>query len=235
MHRYFFDTFICRGMESNSRRLLFSIGVSLASLAGILLLASVSSSDTSDLQQSDSYSSIVRSQLDAAAAPPSTTPTPSVEPSATSDTEGADQFLPPALKGFVPHVDKIKLPTSWSAIRKTFGAHLDWAFILAFLAFLTWAYVRYVRPKLPKTEGENMVLDENDVTASLHLGPGEELYFIDCETGQEGNVGIVQMFGGSNRVSKLAVTSRRVVAQFREATFCGTCQVGDFFFRDLIL
>ena len=186
-------------------------------------------SDLSEDSTSDSASGL-RSQLDEAAAPADA---PSSESAAGSDVEGADKLIPPALQGFVPHVDKIKFPTSWSAIRKTFGGHLDWAIFLAFLGFLTWGYVRYVRPKLPKPESENMVLDENDVTASLHLGPGEELYFTDFEIGLEGNIGIAQWFGGSNRVSKIAVTSRRVIAQFREATFCGTCQVFDTsFFLD---
>jgi hypothetical protein len=218
-----------------SRRTAFSIGFSVAAIAAVLLLASSSSPDTTSSNELSEntvgYSSgALRSQLDGeeadAPADGSEPVTDGAAPAAPgSDVESADKLIPPALQGFVPHVDKIKFPTSWSAIRKTFGSHLDWAFILAFLGLLTWAYVRYVRPKLPKPEGETMVLDENDVTASLHLVPGEELFFHDCETAMEGHVGIVQYFGGSNRVSKIAITNKRVVAQFREATFCGTCQV----------
>ncbi len=217
-----------------SRRTAFSIGFSMAAIAAVLVLASTSSSETSLSENTVAYSGGgLRSQLDGddAAAPADGSDPATVAPAAPgSDVESADKFIPPALKGFVPHVDKIKFPTTWSAIRRTFGFHLNWAFFLAFLGALTWAFVRYVRPKMPKPEGETMVLDENDLTASLHLVPGEELFFTDCETGMEGTVGCVQWFGGSNRVSKIAITNKRVVAQFREATFCGTCQVPFEFF-----
>jgi hypothetical protein len=207
---------------------MMAVGFSVLALAAITLLA-FSSSDASIATEMDSDStaytgSTVRSQLDDDAAPQDG----AAADSAASDppVQTADQVLPPALKDFVPHVDKIKFPTSWSAIRKTFGIHLDWAFFIAFLGLLTWAYVRYVRPKLPKVEGEEtLVLNENDLTASLHLGPGEEIFFSDCETGKDGSIGFIHWFGANNRVSKIAVTNRRVVAQFKEATFCGTCQV----------
>ena len=133
-----------------------------------------------------------------------------------------NKLLPPALQGFVPHLDKITFPTSWHAIRKTFGAHLDWAFIIAILGLATWAFVRYIRPKLPKAEGSEFILDENDVTASLLKLPGEEEYFLEAETDQ---TTCLERLGGGDRVWKLAVTNKRVIAQKREATFFGTCQV----------
>jgi len=180
------------------------------------------------VEDSDFNVGALRSQLDdEEASTNSEAPADGSTGEADQPVPSVNKYIPPALQGFVPHTDKIKLPTTWHDVRKTFGSHLDWAFIIAFCGLLTWAYVRYVRPKLPKPEGEeSMVLDENDVTASLHLGPGEELFFSDCETGQDGTVGFYQWFGGSNRVSKIAVTSRRVIAQFRESTFCGTCQLG---------
>lgn len=193
------------------------MSVSLLALAAITLLAfsSRDSMATASLGQT--------TQLDGEEAPAAD----AAAPAADAPTQTADKLIPPALQGFAPHMDKIKIPTTWHAIRETFGMHLDWAFFIGFLGFLTWAYVRYIRPKLarPAQGEEGLVLDENDLTASLHLVPGEEIFFHDCEDGKEGNVGFMEYFGGSNRVSKLAITNRRVVAQFREATFCGTCQV----------
>ena len=137
-------------------------------------------------------------------------------------TFSPNKLLPPALQGFVPHLDKITFPTTWSAIRKTFGMHLDWAFLIAFLGLLTWAYVRYIRPKLPKAEGAEFILDENDVTASLLKLPGEEEYFLELETDK---TTWLERLTGGDRVWKLAVTNKRIIAQKREATFFGTCQV----------
>lgn len=139
-----------------------------------------------------------------------------------NSTFSANKLLPPALQGFVPHLDKITFPTTWSAIRKTFGLHLDWAFFIAFLGLLTWAFIRYIRPKLPKAEGSEFILDENDVTASLLKLPGEEEYFLELETDK---TSCLERISGGDRVWKLAVTNKRVIAQKREATFFGTCQV----------
>ena len=85
--------------------------------------------------------------------------------------------IAPALDGFVPHLDKVKVPDTWAGVRKMFGAHLDWAFLILLLAVATWGYVRYIRPKLNKGTEEGFVLDENDTTASLLLLPEERLLF----------------------------------------------------------
>jgi hypothetical protein len=87
----------------------------------------------------------------------------------------------PALDGFVPHIDKVRFPDSWAAVRKMFGAHIDFAFILVFLGLGTWAYVRYIRPQLDRNREGEFVLDENDTTASLLLLPNEEILFLGQE------------------------------------------------------
>jgi hypothetical protein len=67
-------------------------------------------------------------------------------------------------------------------------------------------------------------MDENDVTANILLMPGEEIFFHKEESG---NQGLMEMLccGCGNKVWKLGVTTRRIVAQKREAACFGTCQL----------
>ena len=65
-------------------------------------------------------------------------------------------------------------------------------------------------------------MDENDVTANILLMPGEEIFFHKEEPGA---TSALEAISGGNRVWKLGVTTRRIVAQKREATCFGTCQL----------
>jgi hypothetical protein len=135
---------------------------------------------------------------------------------------------------FVPNLDKIHFPNTWASFQKTFGAHLTWAITILVLAALTWVYVRFIRPqswfkdllkkakessKLPidvaGTLGEvPSEIDENDITGSLVLVPGEAVFY--NEEAASKNVGTVH---------KLSVTNFRLIAQKAETTMFGTCQV----------
>ena len=100
---------------------------------------------------------------------------------------------------------------------------------MIFSAILTFGYVRYVRPHMVKSEDEEMMLDENDVTQNLLLIPGEEIFF-HSEEPHTSSMWEVLLCGCGNRVHKLGVTTKRIVAQKRESTAFGTCQVSFFFF-----
>jgi len=135
---------------------------------------------------------------------------------------------------FVPNLDKIHFPNTWASFQKVFGAHLTWACFLLFLGLLTWVYVRFIRPaswfkdilkkakeatKMPNV-GDALgnvpaELDENDITSTLTLVPGEGVYF--SENAATKSVGSVY---------KLSVTNLRIIAQRAETTMFGTCQVG---------
>ena len=67
-------------------------------------------------------------------------------------------------------------------------------------------------------------MDENDVTANILLMPGEEIFFHKEEPATTSALEML-MCGCGNRVWKLGVTTRRIVAQKREATCFGTCQL----------
>lgn len=56
-----------------------------------------------------------------------------------------------------------------SRSQQTFGVHLWFTIFVIFCASLTWGYVNYVRPRMQKEEndGDEALLDENDVTANL--------------------------------------------------------------------
>jgi hypothetical protein len=136
---------------------------------------------------------------------------------------------------FVPNLDKIHFPNTWASFQKTFGAHLTWAITILVLAGFTWIYVRFIRPqtwfkellkkakdsaKLPINVGDTLgqvptEIDENDITGSLVLVPGEAVFF--NEEAATKNVGTVY---------KLSVTNFRIIAQKAETTMFGTCQVG---------
>uniref|UniRef100_A0A6T7XSN5 Uncharacterized protein n=1 Tax=Cryptomonas curvata TaxID=233186 RepID=A0A6T7XSN5_9CRYP len=223
--------------EASRRKMLATGSITLLLLAAVAVAVHSSSSPTAMVQRSattlraaqlqQSLDGIATTNLDDDG-------TTTVDAGAVADAAQAsiqeanatfspNKLLPPALQGFVPHLDKVTFPTTWAAIRKTFGAHLDWAFIIAFVGLVVWAFVRYIRPKLPKPEGSEFILDENDVTASLLKLPGEEEYFLEAETDK---ISWLERLGGGDRVWKLAVTNKRIIAQKREATFFGTCQLG---------
>ena len=67
-------------------------------------------------------------------------------------------------------------------------------------------------------------MDENDVTSNILLMPGEEIFFHKEEPATTSALEML-MCGCGNRVWKLGVTTRRIVAQKREATCFGTCQL----------
>jgi len=225
-------------ISEGSWRKMFATGaVTLLLLAVIALAVQPSTSPTEMSTKSSAMVRVARSQQSLAGEPTmqldddGTTTVDAAAIAANTErsiqeansTFSPNKLIPPALQGFVPHLDKVTFPTTWSAIRKTFGAHLDWAFFIAFLGLLTWAFVRYIRPKLPKAEGSEFILDENDVTASLLKLPGEEEYFLEPESDK---TSCLERLGGGDRVWKLAVTNKRIIAQKREATFFGTCQLG---------
>ena len=151
------------------------------------------------------------------------------------EEEGAAEATPEteAEEEFVPNLDKIHFPNTWASFQKVFGAHFTWACFLLFLGLLTWAYVRFVRPAswfkdiLKKAKEATKIpnvgdalgnvpaeLDENDITATLTLVPGEGVYF--SENAAVKTVGTVY---------KLSVTNLRIIAQRAETTMFGTCQV----------
>lgn len=60
--------------------------------------------------------------------------------------------------------------------------HLWFTIFVVFCALLTWGYINYVRPRMHKEEsdGDEALLDENDVTANLvSAGPG--LFHVETE------------------------------------------------------
>jgi hypothetical protein len=115
---------------------------------------------------------------------------------------------------------------SWEAVQETFGAHFWWTMFVLFCAALTWAYVKFVRPRIhnEEPEGDEKLLDENDVTANLILIPGEEIFF-HSEEPFTSSFWEVLLCGCGNRVWKLGVTNKRIVAQKKESTCFGTCQL----------
>lgn len=122
--------------------------------------------------------------------------------------------------------DKIRFPTTWAALHQTFGVHLWFTIFVIFCASLTWGYVNYVRPRMQKEEndGDEALLDENDVTANLILIPGEEIFFHSEEPFTQNWLEVL-FCGCGNRVWKLGVTNKRIVAQKKESTCFGTCQL----------
>lgn len=121
---------------------------------------------------------------------------------------------------FTPHLDKIHWPSSYDDIRSIFGMHLDWILFIILLGAICWAYIKYIRPQLHLHD--ELEIDENDVTSNILLMPGEEIFFHKEEPG---TTSALEAMAGGNRVWKLGVTTRRIVAQKREATCFGSCQL----------
>jgi hypothetical protein len=99
---------------------------------------------------------------------------------------------------------------------------------------LLWIFVRFLRPQpwfrdfqkkwqdessgfLSAGAGAVAHLDENDITGSLTLVPGEAVFF-----NEEAALSFGGFFGSC---SKLSVTNFRVIAQKSDTIFCGTCSV----------
>jgi len=143
---------------------------------------------------------------------------------ATPAAEKKEEKKPEGVMGtvseFAPHLDKIHWPASYDDIRSIFGMHLDWILFIALLAAICWGYIKYIRPQLHLHD--ELEMDENDVTANILLMPGEEIFFHKEEPGA---TSALEAISGGNRVWKLGVTTRRIVAQKREATCFGTCQL----------
>jgi hypothetical protein len=118
-------------------------------------------------------------------------------------------------------------------ISAVFGWHGTFAVIVLFGSIALWVHLRFVRPQTwfrewQKTFGSvgdgfgeqkdsEAYLDENDITGSLTLVPGEAVFF---------NEEVALSFGGVfGSCSKLSVTNLRIIAQKTDTTLCGTCMV----------
>lgn len=124
---------------------------------------------------------------------------------------------------------------TWEAAKEVFGFHLLGAIIVLVSLVLTWVYVRFIRPQTwfreyqkgisssvssgfgIDIEGGSKTIDENDLTNSLNLVPGEAVFFNEEQALSFGGV-----FGAC---SKLSVTNLRIFAQRSETVLCGTCSV----------
>lgn len=129
--------------------------------------------------------------------------------------------------------------------------HLDWILFIVLLGAICWGYIKYIRPQLHMHDEVSLIfciavvfhggckcqrtahdfvdmtqleMDENDVTSNILLMPGEEIFFHKEEPATTSALEML-MCGCGNRVWKLGVTTRRIVAQKREATCFGTCQL----------
>ena len=151
---------------------------------------------------------VVRSQLD--------DDEPEADPSAapTADTNQEDAFV--------------------KEVESIFGWHLFFLILVLIGTVLLWVYVYFIRPQPwfrdfqkqydnvaagfgTATPGTVAHLDENNLTGSLTLVPGEAVFF---------NEELALSFGGVfGSCSKLSVTNLRVIAQKTETIFFGTCSV----------
>jgi hypothetical protein len=161
---------------------------------------------------------------DAAAAPAEgdAAAEPAAEGGVEGGVEGAEKGLANTMSEFAPHLDKIHWPENYDDIRSIFGMHLDWILFIILLGCICWGYIKYIRPQLH--QHDELEMDENDVTSNILLMPGEEIFFHKEEPASTSALEML-MCGCGNRVWKLGVTTRRIVAQKREATCFGTCQL----------
>lgn len=115
-----------------------------------------------------------------------------------------------------------------------FGWHGTFAVIVLIGSIALWVHLRFIRPQTwfrewQKTFGSaadgfgeqkdsEAYLDENDITGSLTLVPGEAVFF---------NEEVALSFGGVfGSCSKMSVTNLRIIAQKTDTTLCGTCMLG---------
>lgn len=160
---------------------------------------------------------------DAAPAADAAAPAADAAPAAEeAKPEGVMGSVSDTMSEFAPHLDKIHWPENYDDIRSIFGMHLDWILFIILLGAICWGYIKYIRPQLH--QHEELEMDENDVTANILLMPGEEIFFHKEEPATTSALEMM-MCGCGNRVWKLGVTTRRIVAQKREATCFGTCQL----------
>ena len=119
-------------------------------------------------------------------------------------------------------------------VEAIFGWHLFFLILILIGTVLLWVYVFFIRPQSwfrdfqkqyenksagfgTATPGTVAHLDENNLTGSLTLVPGEAVFF---------NEELALSFGGVfGSCSKLSVTNLRVIAQKSETIFFGTCSV----------
>ena len=119
-------------------------------------------------------------------------------------------------------------------VESIFGWHLFFLILVLIGTVLLWVYVYFIRPQPwfrdfqkqydnvaagfgTATPGTVAHLDENNLTGSLTLVPGEAVFF---------NEELALSFGGVfGSCSKLSVTNLRVIAQKTETIFFGTCSV----------
>ena len=119
-------------------------------------------------------------------------------------------------------------------VEAIFGWHLFFLTLVLIGTVLLWVYVYFIRPQSwfrdfqkqyenasagfgTATPGTVAHLDENNLTGSLTLVPGEAVFF---------NEELALSFGGVfGSCSKLSVTNLRVIAQKSETIFFGTCSV----------
>jgi hypothetical protein len=115
---------------------------------------------------------------------------------------------------------------SWGKINAIFGWHGLFAIIVLIGSIALWVHLRFVRPQTWFREWQNTFgsaadgfgerkdtdayLDENDITGSLTLVPGEAVFFNEEQALSFGGV-----FGSC---SKLSVTNLRIIAQKTDTT-----------------
>ena len=119
-------------------------------------------------------------------------------------------------------------------VQTVFGWHLFFLVLVLLGTLLLWIFVRFLRPQpwfrdfQKKWQDDSSGffsadasviahLDENDLTGSLTLVPGEAVFF-----NEEAALSFGGVFGCC---SKLSVTNLRVIAQKTDTIFCGTCSV----------
>ena len=135
-------------------------------------------------------------------------------------------------------VDGTAYPNQEDAFMKQvdaiFGWHLFFLILILNGTALLWVYVFFIRPQSwfrdfqkhsenssagfgTATPGTVAHIDENNLTGSLTLVPGEAVFF---------NEELALSFGGVfGSCSKLSVTNLRIIAQKSETIFFGTCSV----------
>eukprot|EP00291_Cryptomonas_curvata_P009897 CAMPEP_0172186016 /NCGR_PEP_ID=MMETSP1050-20130122/20497_1 /TAXON_ID=233186 /ORGANISM="Cryptomonas curvata, Strain CCAP979/52" /LENGTH=244 /DNA_ID=CAMNT_0012860079 /DNA_START=111 /DNA_END=842 /DNA_ORIENTATION=- len=122
---------------------------------------------------------------------------------------------------------------NWVNVFQVFGWHWTFFSIVFIGSIILWVYLRFVRPqnwfrewqKTFDSAGEGFAaqkgdayLDENDITGSLTLVPGEAVFF---------NEEAALSFGGAfGSCHKLSVTNHRIIAQKTDTILCGTCMLG---------
>jgi hypothetical protein len=121
---------------------------------------------------------------------------------------------------------------NWENFFNVFGWHFTFASIVFIGSVVLWIHLRFIRPQnwfrewqktfdsaregFAAQKGE-AYLNENDITGSLTLVPGEAVFF---------NEEVALSAGGAfGSCHKLSVTNHRIIAQKTDTILFGTCMV----------